>query len=165
MNAIGDSPVRTEDIDLATRIFGPDLGTLKGKTTRRKPLPQVADRITVPPELYANRKKLELCFDLMFVNSMPFFTSISRALFYRTATFIPNQEKDTLFAYLDHVLRLYNSNGFQISDLYCDNQFQPIFDEIKDNFKSIDFHFSPSQAHVPEAERNNCVLKERIRAT
>ena len=41
MNAIAGLPVTTKDVDLAEKIFGPDLGTLKGKTTRRKPLPLV----------------------------------------------------------------------------------------------------------------------------
>ena len=38
-NAIANLKVTTRDVDLAEKIFGPDLGTLKGKTTRRKPLP------------------------------------------------------------------------------------------------------------------------------
>ena len=38
-NAIADNPVNTEDIELALQIFGEDIGSLKGKTTRRKPLP------------------------------------------------------------------------------------------------------------------------------
>ena len=45
MNAIADLPITTKDVDLAAKIFGPDLGTLKGKTT---PAPnfQVNNEIT-----------------------------------------------------------------------------------------------------------------------
>ena len=35
---------------------------------------------------------------------------------------------------------------------------------VKDDL-GVTMQYSPSQAHVPEAERNNRVLKERIRAT
>ena len=45
MNTIGDNPVTTKDIDLAEKIFGPDIGRLKGKSTRQKPVPVVNDVI------------------------------------------------------------------------------------------------------------------------
>ena len=65
MNAIADLPVKTADVDLAEKIFGPNLGTIEGKTTHRKPLPLVTDNITIPPQLYENRDSLELCIDIM----------------------------------------------------------------------------------------------------
>ena len=39
MNAIANNLVTTEDIDFAEQIFGHDIGFLKGKTIRRKPIP------------------------------------------------------------------------------------------------------------------------------
>ena len=77
----------------------------------------VDDRIAIPPELYENRDSLELCMDLMHVNGMIFFTSITRALYYRTAHLIPNRTAKELFSGLDTVLRLHNSNGFTISKI------------------------------------------------
>ena len=164
MNAIMDMPVKTQDVDIAEKIFGPDLGTLKGKTTRQKPLPMVNDRIAIPPELYENRDSLELCMDIMFVNGMPFLTTITRALYYRTANYLLSRQKENLYSGLDEVLRMYNSNGFYIEKIYCDNEFRSIMDEISDTLEGITLKYSPSKAHVPEAERNNRVLKERIRA-
>ena len=35
-NFIANCPVTPQDVDIAEKIFGPDLSTLKGKTTRRK---------------------------------------------------------------------------------------------------------------------------------
>ena len=37
MNAIANLPVKTEDVNLAKKIFGKDLATLKGKTTKTNP--------------------------------------------------------------------------------------------------------------------------------
>jgi len=51
MNMITNNPITTKDIDLAERIIGPDIGTIKGKTTRRKPIPVVDDMIDIPYEL------------------------------------------------------------------------------------------------------------------
>ena len=163
MNAIADLPVTTSDVALAEKIYGPDLGSLKGKTTRRKPLPMVTDQIAIPEQLYEARSDLELCIDIMFVNNMPFFTTISRALYYRTAQFLPTRTTPDLYKAIDQVLRLYNSNGFHVSKVYCDNEWKPIMDPVKDDM-NLDMEYSAPQAHVPEAERNNRTLKERTRA-
>ena len=114
MNAIADLPVRTSDVTLAEKIFGPDLGSLKGKTTRQRPLPMVSDQITIPPQLYESRDALDLCIDIMFVNELPYFTTITKALYYRTAQFLPTRTHRDLYTALDEVLRVYNSNGFTI---------------------------------------------------
>ena len=45
MNTINKNPVTTDDIKIAKKIFGPDIGTLKGKTTCCKPLTGVDDHI------------------------------------------------------------------------------------------------------------------------
>jgi hypothetical protein len=37
MNVIKNCPVTVEDINIAEKIFGPDVSSLKGKFTRRKP--------------------------------------------------------------------------------------------------------------------------------
>ena len=40
-----------EDVNIAEKIFGPDMGTLKGKTTRRKPKPVTTDTVEILPEI------------------------------------------------------------------------------------------------------------------
>jgi hypothetical protein len=43
MNAIKNNPVTTEDVNIAEKIFGPDVATLKGKTTHHAPVPAIED--------------------------------------------------------------------------------------------------------------------------
>ena len=95
---------------------------------------------------------------------MPFMTSITRKLYYRTAQYIPSRTSKDLYAGLDNIFRLYSGAGFRISKIYTDQEFETIMDEVKDEL-DVEMQYSTSQAHVPEAERNNRVLKERIRAT
>lgn len=82
MNTITNNPVTTDDIIVAEKIFGPDIGALKGKTTRRKPAPVVNDYIEIPKELIATQREVTICMDGMKVNGMSFLTTVSRNLQY-----------------------------------------------------------------------------------
>ena len=164
MNAIANLPIKTEDVDIAEKIFGPDLGILKGKTTRRKPVPVVSDQISIPKELYTTRDAVDLCIDIMYVNEHPYMTTISRALYYRTALPLPSRTSDSLYRALDQVLRMYNGNNFQIKRLICDGEFKPIFDPVKDEM-DVTMKYTAPNEHVSEAERNNRTIQERVRAT
>jgi hypothetical protein len=81
MNSIKNCPVTEQDVDLAVKIYGNDLASLKGKTTRRKPTPVVQDVVSIPPELVS--------IDTIFVNGMSFLTTISSHIRYRTAQWSP----------------------------------------------------------------------------
>ena len=164
MNAIANLPVKTEDIDLAEKIYGPDIGILKGKTIRKNPVPLVTSRIEIPPEIYEERSSWELCVDVMFVNKMPFITSITKKLFYRTAEFLMSRSKEDLYKGLDKILGLYNASGFSIDTIYADREFKAVMDEIKDELQ-VQMVYSAAQGHVPEIERTHRVYQERIRAS
>ena len=164
MNAISDLPVRTVDIDLAEKIFGPDIGHLKGKSTRQKPVPVVNDVIEVPPMLIKSQQNVTLCIDGMTVNGLVFLTTISRNLYYRTAQFIPHETTEQYKTALTSVIRCYNVGGFRIAKIHADNEFRPLLEPLQDEFR-VEINFANPQDHVPEAERNNRTLKERTRAT
>jgi hypothetical protein len=48
-NIIKNCPVTIEDVVTAEKIFGPDIGSFKGKSTRSKPIPVKRDLIEIPP--------------------------------------------------------------------------------------------------------------------
>ena len=77
---IRNCPVTLQDINMAEKIFGKDVGTLKGKTERRKPIPVVSNFVEVPRELYRAQKHVQMAIDTMFVNRIPFLTTVSRNL-------------------------------------------------------------------------------------
>jgi hypothetical protein len=60
MIAIRNCPVTTEDVNNAKKIFGPNMLSLKGKSTRRKSTPVREDTVEIPEELIAKNRKIEL---------------------------------------------------------------------------------------------------------
>ena len=86
---VNNCPVTTQDVDCATGICGPSLANLKGKTTKKTPLPVVTDHIKAPPEILNANKNVQLEADTMFVNKMPFLTSVSRHIKFATVENLP----------------------------------------------------------------------------
>ena len=70
---IPNSPFTSHDVRSAEQIYGPDLGNLKGKTTRRNP-PTVDHIIQqCPPTIIEQYGNIILSADIMHVNGIPFF--------------------------------------------------------------------------------------------
>ncbi len=68
MNAINNCPVTINTVDLAEKIYGKDVASIKGKTTRRKPTPVMNDIVEIPQELMDAQWEVDLCFNIMYVN-------------------------------------------------------------------------------------------------
>eukprot|EP00978_Attheya_sp_CCMP212_P017186 scaffold45596_cov58-Attheya_sp.AAC.9 len=164
MNVVQDNPITIEDVKLAEKVFGPDVATLKGKTTRRKLIPVVEDMIPVPRELIQAQQHVTLTMDGLTINSLKFLATISKNLYYRTAHFVPKQMSEFYTHVVNSLVVVYNQGGFQIKKILCDNEFHPMMDALALN-QHIAMNYTNPQEHVPEAERNIRVIKERVRAT
>jgi hypothetical protein len=163
-NAIANNPVNNEDIKLAQQIFGEDIGSLKGKTTRRKPLLVAQDYINIPSELSLKPKDVILCINGIKVNGITFLTTVSRNFCYRTAQFVIDKSVSSYRAALHKVFKMYNKAGFHVKEIQCDNKFRPLQSILQEVYK-IHINFANPQEHAPEAKQNNQVIKERVRAT
>ena len=163
-NIIQDCPVTVEDINIAERIFGPDVGTLKGKTTRRNITKAVVnDKIEIPKELITQHNDITWCMDIMYANGMPFMTGIDTTLRFRSLVVLPNRTGDELYKGMDKVFRQYNNAGFLIATIRCDQEFKTHIDTVKDEL-SVDMNYTTTGEHESTAERNNRTIGERMRA-
>ena len=76
MNIIQNCPVTVKDVSIAEKIYGPDISSLKGKSTRWKPKPMEKDTTEIPKELIAKNHDNDLCIDMMFMNECGMLTAI-----------------------------------------------------------------------------------------
>ena len=162
-NMIKNCPVTIEDVNIAEKIFGPSMLSLKGKSMRRTPKPVRADVIEMPPKLIEQHHLIEPCMDTMFINQEGMLTSIDHTVKFRCAMPIDHKTKKECHRVLDVTLHKCNSAGFIIKTIHCDGEQCPIMDEVKDELNINMNHANPLD-HVPEAERNNRVIKECVRA-
>ena len=162
-NMIANCPVMAEDVNIAEKIFGPSVSSLKGKSARTTPKPVRADVIEIPPELIEKHREIELCMDAMCVNKEGMLTAIDRTIKFRSLVPIDSKVKAEHCRALDVILRKCNSAGFVIKMTHCDGEYRSMMDEVKDNL-DVDVNCANAFDHVPEAERNNRTIKERVRA-
>ena len=152
-----------KDVAVAEKVYGKDIASLKGKTTRRKPPTVTIDTVEIPPELKLNQQLVDLCIDAFFVNGITFLGSISKRLQYRKADHVATRQASDYRSALATTLRLYMRAGFQLIWIHADREFRPVLKAMQDEYEFIPI-FSSAQAHVPDAEMNIRVIKERVRA-
>ena len=166
MNLIRNNEVTTEDVKLAIKAFGPDVAGIKGKTTRRKPIPVIDNKIEIPEELLEVQRDVVLSIDGMTVNTLKFLTTISHDIQYRTAQYLLNTTAEVFKTNLREVIGTYKKGGFVVKEIHCDNEFRPALDTLSLEYDPpLVVNYATADEHVPRAERNNRVIKERVRTT
>jgi hypothetical protein len=155
-------PVSRRDINAAEDIFGPDVGNLKGKTVRR-PTPYAPTKlIPIPMKLMKMYKDVTIAGDVLQVNRIPFFATISHHLRFCTSEMVTNQKAPTLLDSIKQVRNFYAQRGFRIVNCIMDGQFETLRGELAD--LNIALETCGHDDHVPEIERHIRTLKERARA-
>jgi hypothetical protein len=163
MNVIQNCPVTVEDVNISEKIFGPDMSSLKGKSTRRKPKPVRNNLIEIPQEIITKHHDINLCMDTMYVNECGMLTAIDRTIKFRSLVPMNTKQHVEYYSALDQILRHYNRAGFVIRTIHCDGEFPGMMEKVEDDL-DVDMNFTNAQDHVPEAERNNRMIKERTQA-
>ena len=161
-NGILNCPVTPADVEAAEQIFGPDIGSLKGKTTRRNP-PIVDSPITsVPTSILERYRDVTLCVDIMYVNRVAMLVSISRNIKFGTIEAIPNKKSATIVNGVTGTRQIYRRNGFNVVAAMMDGEFGHLRGELAD--MGIALNETSRDEHVGEIERYIRTVKERMQA-
>ena len=162
-NLIPNCPITRQDILTAEHIFGPDVGSLKGKTSRRQPRGVgLYNHTQIPPGVVDQYRDVIIAVDVLYVNKLPFIATISRYIRFGTVEFLRNQKSTTLTQHVKQVNRLYRQCGFRPIYALMDGQFEPLRGDLAD--MGIQLNTVSNDEHVPEIERQIRTLKERTRA-
>ena len=154
-------PVTRRDIEIAEDIFGPDIGSRKGKTVHRGGERVDTHMVDIPATVLRHYKNDTLAGDIMFVNKIPFFMTISRHLRFGTAENIANQKQKTLLASVKQVKSTYIKRGFNLTHILMDGQFDLRRADLADI--KITLNTMSNDEHVPEIEMYIRTTKERVR--
>ena len=163
-----NNPVTISDYRNALTIYGKDLGSIKGKTTRSKPH-HVQVESGSPEKL-----RIVLSVDSMHFIGINFLITVSRNFRFITAGVLPDRKRVTIFNAIQHVINIYKGkrhdatsvdftelNG-TIHSILADNEFESLWEDIEEF--GVEVNVTAKEEHVPEVERQNHVIKERARA-
>ena len=76
---------------------------------------------------------------------------------------LKTRTQDDMYEGIDKILRNYNKAGFKVKTINCNREFEELMDPIHDDL-DVEMNYTAMGEHVPEAERNNRTIGERIRA-
>jgi hypothetical protein len=164
-NQLRNCPVTKRDIVAAEDIFGKELGGIQGKTVRRSPrrVDTEATYATLPMTVHERYKAVTIAADLMHVNGVTFFVTISQNIRFGSIEVIPDKKQETLFKSIQKIAAVYHRGGFRIRHAVMDGAFECLRDDLHRN--QIQLNTTGRDEHVGVIERYIRTIKERMRST
>jgi len=116
-NMIPNCPITKGDILCAEGIFGKDIRSLHGKTTRRKMHHVVTTIADQPTGMLGSHGIVTMEANIMYINEVPFIVTTSAEL---------NEKAATIATSLKQVIQMYQRRGFEVQHILCDGKFEHI---------------------------------------
>eukprot|EP00956_Cyclotella_meneghiniana_P039180 scaffold167175_cov42-Cyclotella_meneghiniana.AAC.1 len=158
-NLANNIPFTVSDLNNSELLFGRDRGAIRGKTVRQRPGRVRPEYVTIPLQLYEKVRDVTLCADVMFVNGLPFFVTVSRGIKLYTAEFTPSRTVEMLTSKLMKVVRIYRRGGFLVRTALMDMEFKP----LAEHSDEVNINTTSAREHVGDIERGIRFIEERAR--
>ncbi len=159
-SGMANVPITIHDLYRAERIYGPDVGSLKGKLKAR-PSPIVTVEHVPRPII----NELTLHVDIMFIENIPYLISVSTPLGLTLVSCMDNRGATVVRKMLNDMLKIYRSREFFVKTLLSDGEgaIAKLSSEL--NAAGIAVNLASAGKHVPVVENKIKQVKERVRAT
>ena len=146
----------------AEDIFGPEIGTLKGKTTRRNPhtVRQVVEPLKL--SIMKQYRHVTLGVDVMIVNGIASLVTVSRHIKFGTIEAIVSRKRPHLLAAIKSVTQVYWRAGFKVTMALVDGEFKTLRRDLADI--NVTLNTTARDEHMGDVERYIRTVKERMRA-
>ena len=141
-------PVTATDGSNACVIFGPDLPGVKCKMVQRSHHRVDTEHLEIPCNYYTLQMFITLTADVMFVNGIPFLTTLSRKIRLVTAEYLPTWTAKQLGSLLTKVVNLYAQGGFAVCTILMDQE----FDKVTDLLPNVEVNTTAACKHISEVE-------------
>ena len=113
-NQINNGKVSVRNIDTAQEVWGKDISYLNVKTVQGKPTVAASDRIKIPKDISNLKKTVFLTTDILFVNRILLFVSLSRKLDFTGVSCLKGRTEAIKFDAFKAIFRFYLQRGFHI---------------------------------------------------
>lgn len=158
-NKIKDCPITRKDVIIAKIIFGPDVGSIKAKTTCCKAQHVVVDVPDIPLKILKLHHDVTLTADIMYINGIPFFVSTSRKPHFSIVKVITNKKNDNIVGAIQQISNIYKQGGFKVMDILLDGKFK----STQGKLAGMGIKLNPvsKNEHVPEVKNYIWRIKEQ----
>jgi hypothetical protein len=117
--------------------------------------------VDIPATIMSRYPKVTIAVDIMQINKIPFLMWISRDIKIGTCKMIQNMKATMLANCIKHIKTLYDKQGFKITNMLMDGQFETLRGNLGDMQITLDT--VSKEEHAPEVERYIRTVKERVR--
>jgi ribonuclease HII len=116
----------------------------------------------MPAFIYERYKDVKVAVDIMYVNKIPYFVSISRDIHFCTSEMLHDLKNQTILKAVGHVVNIYKTRDFRVTHILADGQLDSLSNEIA--AMGIIAKITARDEHVPEIECHIRTLKEQVRS-
>ena len=161
-NQLPNCPITVRDIKSAEYIWGPDLGSLKGKQPRTCPDAVRPNLDPIPIAIMEQYRDVTISADIMKVNNIPFLTTISKHIKFGSTGRLDDMKHATLLRHFTTIIKVYQLRGFRVTLLLADNQFASLSTDLAT--LGVATNIVSRDEHVPDIERYIRTIKDRVRS-
>ena len=141
------------------KIFGPDIGDLKVKTTCNKSARVELDATPILSSISEMFWFVATYFGILFVNEIPFSVFVSTRLNFATVKALSNREYSTIISSIKSIKATYHQKCFIVNPLSSKNKFKSVPQQPAG--MSINIHGVARDEHVHQIERHIRTLKDQ----